>query len=355
MSQRQLPSLDMTLLESDRPAFIAQLRGMLINGGFLYLENPPVKLDIVDKMVDATEKFFALPPEVKDGVDMSGTAHFNGYLRKGPLENPTREQYNYGDEDIKLDEGAPAYHKIHGNTPWPDEAVFPGSRAVMAEYYRQMKQLSLDFTQYVAEALGLTPDAFEPLFESDIAKRQLRCKLLRYPACAPSTTGFVPHTDSNFLTYLLQPSTELGLEMHSPQGEWYPVPPRRGTFIVLVGRVLEKITHRLVKAPLHRVVSPTKGTRYSVGFFEGVSMDTRVADTKFEFPQQLLDLQHEREQREKDTTEFRFSESDRIPAGEAVLNFKLRAHPLVAYRFYPDLFPKFFPDGLPAKYAGAVH
>jgi isopenicillin N synthase-like dioxygenase len=46
--------------------------------------------------------------------------------------------------------------------------------------------------------------------------------------------------------------------------------------------VLEKITHRLVKAPMHRVVSPKSGTRYSVGFFQGVAADTRVADAKFE-------------------------------------------------------------------------
>ncbi|KAJ7198159.1 hypothetical protein GGX14DRAFT_402187 [Mycena pura] len=34
---------------------------------------------------------------------------------------------------------------------------------------------------------------------------------------------------------------------------------------------------------MHRVVSPTQGTRYSVGFFHwGVAADTRIADTKFE-------------------------------------------------------------------------
>jgi hypothetical protein len=50
-----------------------------------------------------------------------------------------------------------------------------------------------------------------------------------------------------------------------------------------------------------------------------------------------------------------FTEADHLPAGEVVLNFKLKAHPLVAYKFYPSLFPKFHPDGLPAKYANAVH
>ncbi|KAJ7222829.1 hypothetical protein B0H12DRAFT_1151017 [Mycena haematopus] len=353
----ETPLLDWTLAQRDKSAFIAQLRGMLINGGFLYLEQTPVPATLIDGMVDATDKFFALPATVKDAASMNSTAHFNGYLCRGSVENPTREQFNYGDEHVDAAEGTPVYHKIHGSTPWPEDAWFPGCRAVMGEYYKYLKALSLEFTSYVAEALGLTSDAFEPLFESDVSKRQLRCKLLRYPACAPSTTGFVAHTDSNFLTYLLQASDELGLEMQKAGGEWFAVPPIRGTFIVLVGRVLEKITHRLVKAPLHRVVSPTQGTRYSVGFFQGVAMDTRVAEAsaKFEFPQEVLDLQRARQEREGDTTEFRLTETDHMPAGEVVLNFKLKAHPLVAYKFYPDLFPKFFPDGLPAKYANAVH
>ncbi|KAJ6475595.1 hypothetical protein C8R45DRAFT_907231 [Mycena sanguinolenta] len=225
----------------------------------------------------------------------------------------------------------------------------------MKEYYNHLKNLSLRFTKYVAEALGLGPDELESLFERDVSRRQLRCKLLRYPTCPPSTTGFVPHTDANFLTYLLQASAEPGLEMRNPSGGWLPVAPIPGTFIVFVGDVLEKVTQSVVKAPLHRVMSPTQGTRHSIGFFQGVAMDTRIADVKFEFPQEVLDMKRARQEREGDTTEYRITENDHLPAGQAVLNFKLRAHPLVAYKFYPTLFPKFFPDGLPARYASLVH
>ncbi|KAJ7134006.1 hypothetical protein C8R43DRAFT_1133024 [Mycena crocata] len=353
----EIPLLDWTLSQRDRPAFIAQLRGMLINGGFVYLEKTPVPTEVVDKMVDSTAQFFGLPSDVKDAVDMNSTAHFNGYLRRGSVENPTREQFNYGDDGVSHEQGTPVYHKIHGGTPWPDDALFPGCRASMMEYYRHLKSMGLQFTTFVAEALGLAPDAFEPLFEPDVAKRQFRCKLLRYPTCPPSTTGFVPHTDSNFLTFLLQASDEPGLELQKPSKEWYTAPPIQGTFIVLVGRVLEKVTQGLVKAPMHRVISPTKGARHSVGFFEGVAADTRVADAiaKFEFPQEVLDMKRARQEREGDAAEFRLTETDHMPAGEVVLNFKLRAHPLVAYKFYPTLFPKFYPDGLPAKYAEAVY
>ncbi|KAJ6537693.1 hypothetical protein B0H19DRAFT_962158 [Mycena capillaripes] len=354
-SEIPLPLLDVSLAQRDKPAFIAQLREMLVNRGFVYLEKTPVPTDVIDKMVDSTTKFFALPTDAKEACDMNYTAHFNGYLRKGPVENPTREQFNYGDDNADPLEGTPEYHKIHGTTPWPDDTLFPGCRAAMREYYNHLKSLSFQFTEYVAEALGLGPDGFEPLFERDVSRRQLRCKLLRYPTCPPSTTGFVPHTDANFLSYLLQASSEPGLEIRKPSGEWLPAPPIPGTFIVLVGDVLEKVTQGLVKAPLHRVVSPTQGTRYSVGFFQGVSMDTRIAEMKFEFPQEVVNMKRARQGREGDTNEYLITENDRMPTGQVVLNYKLKAHPLVAYKFYPTLFPKFYPDGLPERYASLAH
>jgi isopenicillin N synthase-like dioxygenase len=92
-------------------------------------------------------------------------------------------------------------------------------------------------------------------------------------------------------------------------------------FNMILRAVFERITHGLLKAPVHRVVSPTQGTRYSVGFFQIVAPDTRVADTKFEctylnyqdprkdglsfwlVPQEILDLKQARQEREGDSTE----------------------------------------------------
>ncbi|KAJ7841270.1 hypothetical protein B0H13DRAFT_2365829 [Mycena leptocephala] len=87
---------------------------MLINGGFVYLAQTPVPTEVVDKMVESTAKFLALPSDVKDAVDMNDSAHFNR---------------------VSHEEGTPEYHKIHGSTPWPDYALFPGCRAAIAEYY----------------------------------------------------------------------------------------------------------------------------------------------------------------------------------------------------------------------------
>ncbi|KAF7329210.1 Fe2OG dioxygenase domain-containing protein [Mycena kentingensis (nom. inval.)] len=354
-SKSKLPFLDASLAARDRPEYIAQLRTHLINNGFMYLENAPVPAELIAAMVEATTKYFALPSEAKEASDLNRTMHFNGYLRRGPVESPTREQWNYGADNAGALEGSPVHHHLHGSTPWPSEEVFPGGRAVMREYYDCLKKLSLQFTKDVAEALGLGAEGFEPLFEADIERRQLRCKLLRYPQAPNSATGFYPHTDANFLTYLLQATPEPGLELSMPGGEWAPAAAVPGTYIVFAGDVLEKITKGIVKAPLHRVISPEKGTRHSVGFFQGVSLDTKIVEIKYDFPQYIKDLAQARRDREGDVMkEYPIGPNDLIPTGRVVLNMKLKAHPLVTYKFYPELFPEFFPDGLPEKWARMV-
>ncbi|KAJ7150241.1 hypothetical protein C8R46DRAFT_1358348 [Mycena filopes] len=203
-------------------------------------------------------------------------------------------------------------------------------------YHRHASGVSVRL--YLLPRIRFWPTAGTFYFDSDSAVIQSTPRIsLGGQEAARSTADTVEYMNRRLASGVL---FSLGLFYNSPAvGRHAAVP------------ILEKVTHGLVKAPLHRVVSPTQGTRYSVGYFQGVSMDTRVADTKFEFPQELLDMKRARQEREGDTTEFRFTESDKIPAGEGVLNFKLRAHPLVTYKYYPELFPKFFPDGLPAKYA----
>jgi hypothetical protein len=44
-----------------------------------------------------------------------------------------------------------------------------------------------------------------------------------------------------------------------------------------------------------------------------------------------------------------FSDKDKGLAGEVVLAAKLRSHADVTLRFYPDLFTKFYPNGMPEK------
>ncbi|KAF7323858.1 Fe2OG dioxygenase domain-containing protein [Mycena kentingensis (nom. inval.)] len=346
------PILDYSLAARDHDAFISLLRTHLLDHGCMYLSNTPVPDELIAKMTSAIVQYFAMPAEVKEACNINNVANFNGYHRRGPAENPSCEQSSYGqDNAAKCTEGAPVHYKLHGATPWPPEESFPGGRAVMQEYYDSCKKVSLQFTEYVAEALGLAPDGFESLFEGDIDRRQGRCRFLRYPEMAEPATGSAlkAHTDANFLTYLLQATPESGLEIMMPGEKWVQVTAVPNTLLLLSGDIIEKITKGMVKATPHRVLSPDKGTRHSVAFFQGVAPDTRIVDVNLEFPQFIKDMARARQGNANQ--EYPILPNDRIPTARGVLNIKLKAAPLVAYKFYPDIFPELFPDGLPEKWA----
>ncbi|KAJ6606324.1 Clavaminate synthase-like protein [Mycena vulgaris] len=354
----QIPIVDWTLAQRDKPLFLSQLRGAIINVGFIYLSNHPVPMDLVDRVIDFTPKFFALPQAVKDSVDMKHSAHFHGYLRVGGEArdgNPdTREQFNFGGDRVcRYEEGKPEYLKLHGNALWPEDELLPGYRKTMLEYYKHLEDLSYEFVGYVSEALGLEAHELHALFGADRSKLQPRCKLMRYPPSPPGTTGvgsgIGAHVDKSLLTYLLQASEQPGLEVMNHSGVWVPAPPIRGTLVINLGRALEKATHRVAIATRHRVVSPVEDARYSIGFFSSLAMHVRIADMNFDFPQEVLDMKKARDERTGDKTEsVQYTQYDHRLAGVNVLEEKIKTHPMATLKFYPSLFDKFYPNGLPA-------
>ncbi|KAJ7290221.1 hypothetical protein C8J57DRAFT_338678 [Mycena rebaudengoi] len=359
----EIPIVDWSMAQRDKPLFLMHLRRAMVNVGFLYLSNHPVPMDLVDKVIDLTPKFFALPQKAKDEIDMGNSAHFHGYLRVGhEVVGPdgnlhSREHFNYAaDRVCRYSEGKPEYLKLHGDALWPAEDLLPGFRKTMLDYYAHLEKLSYQFTSYVAEALGLESHELEALFDPDRTKLQPRCKLLCYPPSDPGAdgvgSGIEAHADNSLLTYLLQASDQPGLQVMNHSGNWVPVPPIKGTFVINLGRALEKATHRIAIATVHRVLSPPDLPRYSVGFFSSPAMHVKLADINLQFPQEVLDMKKARDERTGDKTEVKYTANDYKIAGEAVLEEKIRTHPMSTARFYPSLFDKFYPNGLPEYLRG---
>ncbi|KAG1751424.1 uncharacterized protein EDB91DRAFT_1105457 [Suillus paluster] len=108
-------------------------------------------------------------------------------------------------------------------------------------------------------------------------------------------------------------------------GQWIDVPPIPGTFVVNIGKALEFVTRGLARATSHRVLSPPVDStpRYSI--------------------LQLKQLRGDPVQ----TDSVNFSEFDREASGKVNLIGRVKSHPDVAQRHYPDLFKQYFPKGVP--------
>ncbi|KAF8134471.1 hypothetical protein EV363DRAFT_1396885 [Boletus edulis] len=327
------------------PELIDQLRHALINVGFLYLKNHTVPQHVVDDLIGYIPRLFDLPQEAKDKIRMANSPHFLGYSKLGAEftkgKTDYREQFDLATpHETKWRPGAPEYLRLWGPSQWPDEQLIPEFRHTMETYLAHVQQLSYRFISLLAEAFGLASDALNSFYDAD-EFMQHRGKIVKYPANDGSFAdqGVGPHYDAGFLTFLLQASPHPGLQVQNLSGEWIDAPPIPGTFVVNIGKALEFVTRGLARATSHRVLSPPVGStpRYSVPFFQNISLHA--------LPTDILKLKALRGD-PATTDSVNFSEFDREPSGKVNLIGRVKSHPDVAERHYPDLFKQYFPSGL---------
>ncbi|KAF8444829.1 hypothetical protein L210DRAFT_3475806 [Boletus edulis BED1] len=350
-----VPVLDFALADDQvrKPELIDQLRHALINVGFLYLKNHTVPQHVVDDLIGYIPRLFDLPQEAKDKIRMANSPHFLGYSKLGAEftkgKTDYREQFDLATpHETKWRPGAPEYLRLWGPSQWPDEQLIPGFRHTMETYLAHVQQLSYRFISLLAEAFGLASDALDSFYDAD-EFMQHRGKIVKYPANDGSIAdqGVGPHYDAGFLTFLLQASPHPGLQVQNLSGEWIDAPPIPGTFVVNIGKALEFVTRGLARATSHRVLSPPVGStpRYSVPFFQNISLHARLADSVLDFPTDILKLKALRGD-PATTDSVNLSEFDREPSGKVNLIGRVKSHPDVAERHYPDLFKQYFPSGL---------
>lgn len=272
------------------------------------------------------------------------------------LRTPRREQIDISTPHPRPSPTSPLYYNLRYPNQWPDPTFIPSFRPVIEAYIRQMSTLSVTFTSLIAEALLLPPTAFDRYFDRD---QQHKLKIIKYPdtaALPPSSTsppkdetepaqaqGVGPHKDSMLTTYLLQASSHRGLQAQNMAGTWIDCPPIPGTLIVVIGQGLEALTHGVCASTTHRVLSPSAGSgpRFSMPFFQGVSYDATFESV--DIPPAILAMRDERLRQLNaaggriDDVEFTFRKGKFNHLGEATLFNRVKSHPDVGERWYPEL------------------
>ncbi|KAK7456369.1 hypothetical protein VKT23_010617 [Stygiomarasmius scandens] len=361
-----IPILDYSLTTSSDPAdkanFISQLQNALINVGFLYLSNTSsvVEEGVIEGLISYIPRLFDLPQEEKDKIRMSNSPHFLGYSRLGAEltkgQTDYREQFDIATPHVsRWKPGDPDYYNVWGPSQYPDESFIPGFRDAIETYYSQVTELGSQFISLIAQALGLPPDGLSRFYDTP-ERMQHRGKIVKYPVMnekSVSDQGVGPHYDAGFLTILLQVTSHPGLQVQNLSGDWIDASPIPGTFVINFGRALEFASKGIARATSHRVLSPPIGSttpRYSVPLFHNIALDVRVSEPKYqlEFPPEILKLRDARGSLAT-TDSVNYSEFETQPSGQVQLMGRVKSHPDVAERHYPELFKKFFPNGLPAQ------
>ncbi|EME46692.1 hypothetical protein DOTSEDRAFT_70632 [Dothistroma septosporum NZE10] len=341
---KEIPILDLCLARAaeTKPGFLKQLRDALLTVGFLYIKNTGIDQEFYDKVCHEGIKFFDLPAEEKLAVEMKNKPSFLGYSQLGheitAHKADWREQLDLGTPHVERTEQDPLYYHLFGPNQWPSERYLPEFRPVFEDYMRRMSDISIFFTSLIAEAIELPANAFDGFFDKG---QQHKLKIVKYPDNGKGVgQGVGPHKDSMLTSYLLQASDHEGLQAQNTQGEWVDCPPIPGTLVVAIGQGLEALTGGVCASTTHRVLSPEagKGARFSIPFFQGVSYDARfesmeVPDRVRALRKEILDQHNGRH----DDVEFTFVRGRWNHLGEATLMNRIKSHPDVGERWFPEL------------------
>lgn len=166
-------------------------------------------------------------------------------------------------------------------------------------------------------------------------------QIVKYPDSGKGVgQGVGPHKDSMLTSYLLQASHHHGLQAQNVDGLWIDCPPIRGTLVVAIGQGLEALTSGVCASTTHRVLSPPAGAgaRFSIPFFQGVSYDADFES--MDVPESVREMRKaivEQRGGRLDDVEFTFVKGRWAHLGEATLMNRVKSHPDVGERWYPDL------------------
>jgi len=264
-------------------------------------------------------------------VENIHSPQFRGYTRMGAELTDRavdwREQIDIGVERAAVEpgDGVADYWRLEGPNLWPAE--LPGMRDVVAAWTDRLSTISLNLLRALAVSLGAPEDSFDDAF-SDRAFPML--KIVRYPGESGDEPkqGVGSHRDGGVLTLLLVEPDKGGLQVEY-QGRWIDAPQVPGTFVVNIGEMLELATNGYLKATLHRVISPARGTdRISLPFFYNPALDAAM-------PQLAMNPEFQAKARglSVDPTDSPILET----YGDNALRYRLRAHPNVAAIHHADL------------------
>ncbi|KAK3300235.1 uncharacterized protein B0H64DRAFT_437405 [Chaetomium fimeti] len=367
MSFTSIPILDLALAQdpATKPEFLSELRHALMEVGFLYLKNVGISDEFFQEVIEEGRAFFDIPTEEKLKIEMKNAPSFLGYSRlsaevtAGAIDH--REQIDLSTEHPVPGPDAPRYYNLLAPNQWPSPEVLPKFRPVFTEYMNRMGAISIYFTSLIAEAIELPSGAFNKYFD---ANQQHKLKIVKYPDVGElgsegkgGNQGVGPHKDST--------SPHRGLQVQNMRGAWIDCPPIPGTLVVAIGQGLEALTRGVCVSTTHRVLSPAPagaGARFSIPFFQGVSGDARFADLESVGVGAVPD--RVRAQREEvlsavggrlDDVEFTFRGGGASETlGEATLRNRVKSHPDVGERWYPDLLESVREEQRKAAAAAAV-
>ncbi|WP_299818741.1 2-oxoglutarate and iron-dependent oxygenase domain-containing protein [uncultured Pontibacter sp.] len=275
----EVPSLDLADFTSGdaerRAQFVKQLGDAYQNIGFIALRNHGLSDDLTAKLYAATQKFFALPDEVKQKYENPALAGQRGYVGKGKEKakgfntGDLKEFYHVGQDKNVIPDNDPIKQE------YPDN-IFPKEVAefeeVTLEAYKRLEAAGKEVLRAIAIHLGLDENYFDDKVKyGNSILRPIHYFPIENPDSVPAdAVRAAEHGDINLITLLMGASAD-GLQVLRRDGQWIPITALPEQVVVNVGDMMARLTNNKLKSTIHRVVNPPRElmhtSRFSIPFF----------------------------------------------------------------------------------------
>ena len=331
-----LPVLDLSGFRSDPGGpggadFVEALRDAFHGIGAAYLVGHGVPDDLVARVRQVAEEFFALPEAERLAIENVHSPQFRGYTRLGNEHTngrrDLRDQVDIGREPPAPEIGPddPAWLRLRGPNLWPEG--LPAFRAAVSEYNAAVEQAGHALMRAVSLALGQPVDHFDAL----VTPPEVLTKIIRYPAPSedfPTDQGVgAPHRRR--LPHPPAPGRGRRLRGRGLRHVGRPSPRCPARSCVNIGELLQLVSNGYFRATPHRVVSPPKGVqRISIAYFFNPRFEAKIEPVTL--PPALAAEAPGGESADPDNpilSDYGFNS----------LKVRLRAHPDVAARHHADL------------------
>lgn len=234
--------------------------------GFFYAAGHAIAPEALEKLADASHRFFALPHDEKMKIAMAlggrawrGFFPVGGELTSGKPD--IKEGLYFGEELEPDDPRVKAGLPLHGGNLFPD--AVPELRGLVLDFMRDAERSAHAIMEGVALSLGLDAQYFRRVLT---AQPTLLFRIFHYPASTSAEGwGVGEHTDYGLLTLLAQDDIG-GLQVKTPNG-WIEAPPIPGTLVCNIGDMLDRLTGGVYRSTPHRVLNASGRSRLSFPFF----------------------------------------------------------------------------------------
>nr|XP_023886127.1 1-aminocyclopropane-1-carboxylate oxidase homolog 1-like isoform X2 [Quercus suber] len=253
-SQFSIPIIDLNGIEKEaniRAEIVDNVRNACEKWGFFQVTNHGIPASVLDEIINGIRRFHEQDAEVKKEF-------YTRVLNKKVIYNSNFDLFTAAAANWR-----DTFSCVLAPSPPEPEELPAICRDIVGEYSKHIIRLGLTLLELVSEALGLNPNH---LRDMDCAEGLLLLGHY-YPPCPEPelTLGATKHTDSDFLTILLQ--DQLGGLQVLHENQWIDLPPKPGHLVVNIGDLLQLISNDKVKSVYHRVLVKNEGPRISVACF----------------------------------------------------------------------------------------